>query len=235
MSFKLTARAKFNDVQSEDTDLVVKIKRLIFHGGAKQSSHNNTFLNAANIVNNDYGADKAESGDIIAIKTAATIVDKINDEEPNSIQSIDIFSHGGRDELYFAHSEWVGDNDLYKNQEQESKDANYWTNDSKTLDDIDYNVFTDTAKIEIHGCTVGSYDVGMDSPFAEVMSKKLEEAGKTKAVVIGHGTKANPNQHTTLTGDDYRHGLRRVFHNGGELFTTRQEGRISVEEINSHF
>jgi hypothetical protein len=46
----------------------------------------------------------------------------------------------------------------------------------------------------------------------------------------GHGTKANPNSETL--GNDYRHGLRRVYHNGTELFTTKREGRIPSRIIN---
>lgn len=220
--------------ETRSLTLTVDYKRMIFYGGAKQSSHNATFLNAANNTNKDYGADKVKTEDFIAIKSAATIVDKINDQSENTVQSIDIFCHGGRDELYFAHKEWAGDNDLYKNQKEESKDANYPWNDSKTLNDIDYSVFTNNAKIEIHGCNTGSYDEGKDSPFAEVLSKKLKDAGKTKVVVVAHVDSANPNMHKSLKGDDYRHGGRRIFHNGKELFFTRKEGRITGAEINKH-
>ena len=229
---EIVARAFFGDnVVSKDATLVIKTKRLMFYGGAKQQSHNNTFKNAANAVNKDYGETKAKAEDIIAIETAETIVDKINSEKPNSIQSIDIFSHGGRDALYFKDDDMFGSDNLYKNQKKESDHANYWWNDSKHLGDIDYNVFTDDAIIEFHGCTVGSYDEGLDAPFAEVMSTHLTKAGKSKAVTIGHGTKANPDQHKTLKGDDYRHGLRRVFYKGSELFTTKLEGRIAAKKI----
>lgn len=213
--------------------LKVVYKRLIFYGGSK--SHDGVFKRAADNVNNDYSkSDKVKKEDFILIKTAKTIVDKINSEEDNIVQSIDVFCHGGRDELYFSHNEMWGDNDLYKNQKEESADANYWWNSSRTLNDINYNVFTNTVKIEIHGCTTGSYDEGKDSPFAEVFSKHIYNAGKTKSIVIAHGTKSNPNMHKTLKGDDYRHGFRRIFHNGKQLFTTRKEGRITASEINKH-
>ncbi len=52
---------------------------------------------------------------------------------------------------------------------------------------------------------------------------------------MGHVDYANPNNHKTLKGSDYRHGGRRVFHNGKELFFTRKEGRITASEINKYF
>ncbi|MFK7750388.1 MAG: hypothetical protein AB8B65_18495, partial [Kordia sp.] len=208
-------------------------KRMIFYGGSK--THDDLFKRAGKNVNNDYGSDKVKPKDFTQIETAATIVDKINSEEDNSIQSIDIFSHGGTNELHFKESEIAGNNNLYKDKKTEKKDAGYFWNDSKNLDHIDYDKFTNNAKIEIHGCNTASIEGdNSDPPFAQVLSKKLGDAGKSNAVVIGHATYANPNAHKKLKGDDYRHGLRRVFHNGTVLFTTRKEGRITGSEINKY-
>ena len=44
-------------------------------------------------------------------------------------------------------------------------------------------------------------------------------------------TDANPDDHSMGKVDDYRHGRRRVFHNGEVLFFTGVEGRILGSEI----
>ena len=38
----------------------------------------------------------------------------------------------------------------------------------------------------------------------------------------------------TAYENDYRHGTRRVYHNGKELFLYRKEGRILGSEIKKH-
>lgn len=56
-----------------------------------------------------------------------------------------------------------------------------------------------------------------------------------KAVVIGHFTKANPKingEKTTIAEQDYRHGTRRIYHNGKLIGTYIQKGRISAKTIN---
>ena len=64
------------------------------------------------------------------------------------------------------------------------------------------------------------------------LSKYLYDAGKVKSFVIRHVTNANPNQHKTLQGNDYRHGGRRIYHNGLEFLFTREEGRITSKKLN---
>jgi len=66
------------------------------------------------------------------------------------------------------------------------------------------------------------------------LSRLLYASGKQRAVVLGHVTYANPNNHTTLVGDDYRHGVRRFYHGGSTLFLTKNEGRIEVTLINKY-
>lgn len=200
--------------------------RLIFYGGSKK--HDDLFKRAAIQVNDDYQV-KVEPEHFYQIVDATTIVDTINSFDQSTIQSVDIFCHGGPEALYFK----KGRNDLYKNNDVRRyyQVANY---KSKTLDDIDYGAFTESAKIELHGCNSGSLDIEDENfePFAELMSEKLSGAGKGNAVVIAHGTKANPNAHKTLDGDDYRHSLRRVFNGGENLFRTKKEGRLTATDIN---
>jgi RHS repeat-associated protein len=198
--------------------------RLMFVGKASKTSDNNAFKQAATNLNKEYTDSKAS---IFYISTGKEIVNEINNSS-KKIQSIDFFSHSGHNGMFFTHDEWLGDNDFYINDAEENKVAGYWTNDSADLSEIDYTKFTNDAKVEFHGCNSGNKDFADN--MASEFSKSMYGAGKTKSVAIGHGTKANPNSETL--GNDYRHGLRRVYHNGTELFTTKREGRIPSRIIN---
>jgi len=228
----------------KEVTLQVEYKRLMFYGGAKSSSHNNTFSNAANSVNKDYST-KAE---VIKVnKGGQSIVDKINSETENTIQSIDFFTHGNEKQLLFKPDSDGNYQELYLDDDDEQKEGEleFWdyilgadsdeNENGADIGEIDCKVFTKTAKIEIHGCNTGSItDENKGINFASTFSKNLYNAGKTKSVVVGHVTYANPNAHTTLSGSDYRHGGRRIYHNGKELFFTRKEGRITGADINKY-
>jgi hypothetical protein len=215
--------------------------RLMFHGGATQTSDNNTFLNAANNVNRDYAV---KANMFTNSGGGQGIVNEINSQGEGKVQSIDFFAHGGENALYFTPDSKGNSQSLYGNdaQEQEFGTGGFWgwlgydTNESGAdIGEIDYGVFTDDAKVEVHGCNVGSVtNANGGKNLASTMSKHLFDAGKNNGVVIGHGTSANPDAHKTLKGSDYRHGLRRVYHNGKPLFTTKREGRITAEVINSY-
>ena len=99
------------------------------------------------------------------------------------------------------------------------------------LSDINFNVFTNESKIEIHGCNT-AIDGDEDS-FSAVLSSHLFKAGKKKSIVIGHTDFTTPNRGNTteITKQDYRHGQRAIFYNGKLRYKTRAEGRISVSLI----
>jgi RHS repeat-associated protein len=228
----------FNSTESNISDEQVQqyqdendsFVRLIFIANSKE--HNDVFNRAAENVNIDY---TVKADEIEIVNDGQELVGKINSQEANSVQSIDIVGHGGSDELYFKHGEWWGDNDFYKNSKAEKAEAGYWTNDSANTLDIDYGVFTNNAKIEMHGCQTASItNENKGDNLASNFSKELTKAGKTDAVVIAHTTEANPDAHETLDGDDYRHGHRRIYHDGEILFTTRAEGRIPASAINKY-
>ncbi len=213
-------------------------KRLMFYGGATSSSHNNTFLDAANNVNRNYSV-KAKKKEITA--GGQQIVDAINKEGKGKIQSIDIFSHGGHQNLYFRKDTNGNYQDLYRTDSQEQAEGTgLWPFGDRNkygadIGEIDYGVFTDSAKVEFHGCSTASVTTGNKGEnFASTFSKYLTAAGKKKAVVVGHIESTNPNAHRTLSGSDYRHGTRRVYHGGKVLFLTRQEGRITATTINNY-
>jgi hypothetical protein len=200
----------------------VKAFRLFFYGGSR--SDDDLFLRALNNVKDDY--DDSLDQKVLKIENAQTITRTIRASLKNTIQSLDVFSHGGPLNLYFKTGPAFGSNYLYRYE----SDMGNWNSKSDSLQNIKYEAFTDGAKVEFHGCNTGSNAEQFN--FARVFSFGLQLFGKKNAVVIGHADAANPNAHSTLKGDDYRHGLKRVFHAGETLFLTKQEGRISADTIN---
>lgn len=215
--------------QRQPSEQALPFVRLMFHGGAKRADHNNTFENAAQNVNKDY----ENSAKIYRINTAQDIIKKINEQKDNSIQSIDFFTHGGKEALYFKNSGIFNlNNSLYINKKS---DQGGWLGNSGSLDGINFSKFTNDAKIEMHGCNTASIDGENvdDENFAKYFSQKLFDAGKKNAVVIGHVVNANPNRDSSEKSD-YRHGVRRIYHGGQILFRTQKEGRITANMINKY-
>ena len=217
--------------------------RLIFYGGATSQSHNSAFSFASKNIKKDYTDVVAER---IEIKSARQIIDKINSQKDNTVQSIDFVAHGGNDALYVKDDpnagSWTENNQsLYSNESERNSHLSTWRfgyGNSGHVGEIDYNKFTDGAKIELHGCRACSNagDVGSeDENIAAEMSIGLFGAGKKNAVVIGHSTKANPNidgeGKTKIKDQDYRFNERVVYHNGAVLFKTKQKGRITGGQI----
>ncbi|MES2732404.1 MAG: RHS repeat-associated core domain-containing protein, partial [Bacteroidota bacterium] len=212
--------------------------RLVFWGGARNPSHNYTFENAKNNVINDYGGDNIPVQDT-RFSSARDIINTINSQDNNSIQSVDIFAHGQSDAVSAGNPDlpkYVGDRSLYRNATQMRIDnlLGLFSSEKGNIGEIDYNKFTNNAKVEIHGCN--TCEGGGKGNIVSDFSKNLFEAGKTRAVVIGHAQQANPSikgeGKTGSKQQDYRHGLRIVYHNGQELFRTTQEGRIKAKQIN---
>ena len=141
-------------------------KRMIFYGGSVK--HDNTFENASKRTNADYvEGERAAKEDIHLITTAKSVVEKINEQKANSVQSIDFFNHSGRNALYFKE----GVNDLYRSKKDRRK-YQLLNHESALIDDIDFQVFTNAAKIEFHGCNTGSFISGQKmDPFAQIFSK----------------------------------------------------------------
>ena len=163
--------------------------RIIFIGSAKKTSDNNSFKQAGTNLNNEYSKSDAKAT-VYNVSSGTEIINKINNSK-KQIKSVDFISHSGADGLYFDHSEWWGDNDFYVNSKTEEANAGYSNNDSADLSEINYNKFTNDAKVEFHGCNSGNKDFSEN--MASEFSKNMYNAGKTKSVAIGKGTYANPN------------------------------------------
>ncbi|MCU0440678.1 MAG: hypothetical protein MUC49_22515 [Raineya sp.] len=221
---------------SFDQNYLPSYKRLIIYGGSIQDDE--LFGRVANNIARDYE-------DVVAIKIHITaggqnIVDKINSYGLAEIQSIDFIFHGSDQKLYIKLDANRNSQDLYINDVLEQSEGVISNKSDKNtfgadIGEINFRVFTNDAKIEIHGCNAASItSENSGKNFASEFSRQLFENGKTRSVVIGHVDYANPNRHTTLKGDDYRHGVRRIYHGGKVLFRTKNEGRIKATIINKY-
>lgn len=106
---------------------------------------------------------------------------------------------------------------------------------------LDLDRFTESCKIEIHGCSTA----GKKDNFARSLSIALYKAGKKRAVVIAHPEKVSGNRinapldskgnfNIPFIQYDYRHGKRILYHNGVILYTFTKVGRLTVSDINQY-
>ncbi|MCP4117129.1 MAG: hypothetical protein GY737_17385 [Desulfobacteraceae bacterium] len=108
-----------------------------------------------------------------------------------------------------------------------------FSNDARYVSDINLAVFTEDARIQIHGCNTARGNIPGDT-LAESFSKELYKTGKKRSYVIGHTEKSNPNirdKQTTIAQQDYRHGKRAIIHNASIIKNTLKKGFIAHEEI----
>ncbi|WP_288497334.1 hypothetical protein [uncultured Acinetobacter sp.] len=229
---------------------VVKLKspiRLVLYGGAKSLGDNGAFFHASKNVIADYKNDLPVKSYFIS-KGMKQFVDLINTQPENSIQSLDTFGHGSDLGLYavigaslkrtLTKEEVTSNNlasNLYRNWNTKRKqwrlfgDSN-WQN-LFDISDINFKVFTNESKIEIHGCNT-AFDGELDT-LSSLISLALFKAGKKRSVVIGHADFSSPNRGGTkdITKQDYRHETRIIYNNGKVIAKTRREGRLSAEFI----
>ena len=231
---------------------VVRLKvvtRLVVYGGAKSSSDNSAFFHASKNVIKDYKNDLPVKS-VFMKNGIKDLLDTINSQPENSVQSLDIFVHGSEYSLYTIIGSSLEKNNKKKDVNSMNLESNIYINlgskwnwweprgdgDWKnlyTLSDINYKVFTKESKIEIHGCHT-AFD-GANNTLCAALSKHLYNAGKTRSVVIGHTDYANPNRGGTkeISKQDYRHEERAIYNNGRLIAKTRLEGRIPPSFIKS--
>jgi RHS repeat-associated protein len=235
----------FNDEDGKGPSPYV---RLMFYGGARKAGDNSAFYYAAQNVNKDYGG----TANAYFAESAQFIIDKINSQASGSIQSLDVFTHGSPSAWYMVKNSKTGqpgstgttipEDDVESNNLYASKTAKAfesWGGGSAqgVINSIDFSKFTNNAVVEVHGCRAAYGTCYFVDNMATNISQALYDAGKTRAVVIGHLERANPNingDKTTNKEQDYRHGPRAVYHNGEVLFTTSAKGRIKQKVIDSY-
>lgn len=179
---------------------------------------------------------------ILKISTAASMVAKINAMKANSVKSFDVLCHGTPYSLNFS----VKENEncglvtgllakgLLSVYYSSWEDGVYsFSSDARYVSDINFSVFAEDARVQIHGCNTAKGNIPGDT-LTEAFSKELFNAGKVKSYVIGHTDKSNPNikgDQTTIAQQDYRHGGRAIIHNGKTIKTTAKKGYLAHEEI----
>lgn len=229
---------------------VVKIRvpiRLIVHGGARSLGDNGAFFNAANNVVKDYKKDLPVKSYFMS-QGIKQLIDAINIQAENSVQSLDIFCHGSEVGLYSVIGASLEKSMTYEYSQSNNLSSNIYRDKFTKFDqyeffgganwgnlfvisDFNFKVFTKESKIEIHGCHT-ALDGDSDTLCA-MLSIALFKAGKRKSVVIGHSDYATPNRGGTkeIAKQDYRHEERVIYNNGKVIAKTRIEGRISSSFI----
>lgn len=231
--------------------------RILMYGGAKKAGDNKGFKGAAENVLADYIADKNDTLCCYCVMLTGGItqlVKYIENQSKNSIQSLDIFTHGAQDSLHTV----IGSNLTTNKDDNVKRSIIHQThrlqiedytkypltrdfNDQYDIGDLDLDRFTESCKIEIHGCNTAAEN----DNFARTLSIALYQAGKKRAVVIAHPDKISGNilnAPLNLNGEftipfaqyDYRHGKRVLYHNGKILHTFTKTGRLTATDINQH-
>ena len=252
----MSGKVKTNYEKGSIAPLPYKRKvRLILWGGAADSSHNSTFDWARRNVVKSYKAQDENKFSLIdkRIFVAKDIVSHINNQEDDSIRSLDIWTHGGPQALYLTTADppppqtapwyerlpyqarrWTFNNSsLYRSRARMLLNGAAWTEGSALLGDINFSKFVVNAKVELHGCETAATDADEDN-IAANFSERLSTAGKSRAVVIGHAVKSNPNirgGNESYAEQDYRHGIRVIFSNGKMAQKTTQKLHLDEKKL----
>lgn len=232
--------------------------RILLYGGAIKAGDNKGFKGAAENVLADYINDKNDTLCCYCVMLtggSTQLVKYIENQPKNSIQSLDIFTHGTINSLQLIIGSELDKNQdantakrsmIYQTHTQQLK---YTLENSDTrpfqdqydIGDLDLDRFTESCKIEIHGCNTGE----TDDNFARTLSIALYKAGKKRSVVIAHPEKIsgniiqapldkNGNFNIPFAQYDYRHSKRVLYHNGKILHTFTKSGRLTATDINQH-
>lgn len=237
-------------VEAEATSTQVA---LAFWGGAKLTSHNSAFKFAAQNTQASYK--NYYTNKIDFAKTGDFIVDTIEAQTAGSIGRMDIVTHASPTACYMVRNkdtkasgeladipiepvDMRESNNLWASRTSRAVEAGWDVptgDEQATIYDIETDRFTNDAVIEFHGCRIADTpDVMIYDNIAENLSEYFYSDGKTRVVILGHATKANPSingERTTIAAQDYRHGKRIAVHNGKILFSTTRKKHIGRDEI----
>jgi hypothetical protein len=236
--------------------------RLIFIANCFTSAENSAFRYAAANLTADYERDAAFSRQVVKriyFDNARQIVDSINHQRL-VIKSVDFLSHSRDDRIGAEMTRGAVQyrTSLFESRER-LEEARVLTdaeggdlrNSSRmaSIEEIDFSHFSYDAVIEIHGCHGGTVIDSLPANVSRRLSRALYMSGKQLAVVIGHATRANPNEargagtrsgvaaapgpgfKESVLSQDYRHGLRLAYFNGRSILATRAPGAIPQATI----
>jgi hypothetical protein len=274
--FAGVAHAQTRPSVGRDADTIAYV-RLIFIANCFSPAENSAFKFAAANLVADYERDSLDGGRVVAdvsamagrrmiikriyFDNARQIVDSINHQRL-AIKSVDFLSHSRDDRIgaTMTRGKLQYRTSLFESRERMSEarvlyeaEGGDLRNGSHmaSIEQIRFSRFCRDAVIEIHGCHAGVNVDSMSGNICRRLSLALYRAGKRKAVVIGHGTRANPNPRTaasmhagvaaapgpgfkeSVLGQDYRHGLRMVYYNGRIVLSTTTPGAIPRAAITS--
>jgi hypothetical protein len=197
--------------------------RLIFIANCFTAAENSAFKYAAANLTADYERDTLSRQVVkrIYFDNARQIVDSINHQRL-VIKSVDFLSHS-RDDRIGATMTRAGvqyRTSLFESRERLAEarvlvDAagGDLRNSSRmaSIEEINFSHFSYDAVIEIHGCHAGVEVDSLPANICRRLSQALYMSGRQLAVVIGHGTRANPNLHTATGGHS---GAAAISHSG---------------------
>lgn len=235
----MTGKTKRDQAQTNTTRNSIRTVQherkvcLLLWGGAYKQSDNSAFQMAAINVEKDYRRGDKNKYEIINKKLLSLrqLVATINDQKESSIRSLDLFSHGGPDNFYMVtvrddvDGGILNDIRLYR---YIFHDDSFSRGD---LSKLKFSNFSEDAKVEIHGCKTAA---GSEGNMVADFSRHLYTAGKTRSVVIGHMTNADPlirGVATTISEQDYRHQVRAIYRNGELIAKTRKIGALNEHEL----
>lgn len=218
--------------------------RLILFGGAREINakneahllgiqHNNTFGNAAYRLKKEYLLQNLPGVKIkvVQIETGAEVVHILNKQKTKAILSVDFITHSDMPSLNMSYAENTNcgiytDEKGKRLTEKIHHKGYHFVEESRSIDDIDLTRFSDTVKIEFHGCRTAGNEFFCPN-ISHYLSRKFAEAGKSEAIVIGHKGKSEvPMKENGKLVTDYRHKWRIVYRNGRIIFNTHKMGDI---------
>lgn len=204
--------------------------RLIIYGGAREIngegkphklgiSHNNTFGKAAFALKKEYLLRNDAKVKVVKIDTGKEFIEILNKQKENSIISLDVITHGSSASINMSHQENANCG-IYTDEvgkhfvERIHKKGYHFVAESRSIFDIDFSRFSDSATIEFHGCRSAKRFLGHKS-IAQIASLLLQKAGKKEAIVIGHVNKSEPfTRKKNKTKSDYRCRKRAIYYQG---------------------
>ena len=103
--------------------------------------------------------------------------------------------------------------------------------DIAILSDIKFEVFTDNAVVEFHGCRTAEVIPVLNTYLKDNFAKNFSDNLNKKAVVIGHVTNSAPDKNPNGNHSDYRYGRVRVYKGGVLVRDKVDRSKLNLETL----